>query len=327
MRLLSAASALVTLGAVWGAARFLWPGRPLLAVAAGAAALLAPGSLYVLASMGNDPLAVGLASVALLAGLHLCAEARPGRVWWVWWLVASLAAVGTKASTAPVVGAAALVVLWHHRRPVLDRVGRRPLLALAGAGLLAVLAGNLLLLTRPPSSSGLASIAHFWPVALARAPVVYARGGLAETFRTLWYGYDYAVRLAPRLEGSLAALALLLCLGAVGGLVAWPSSRRRPPALLWVAAGAQVLLVVARFGFGDLLQIETGGTAQAKGFFPATLPLALLFVAGWSALAPRLGLRDDRRLTLVLLAAFFVLDWVSLAATLWQHYRWWQIGA
>ncbi len=98
------------------------------------------------------------------------------------------------------------------------------------------------------------------------------------------------------------------------------------PLLLWLGAGAQVATVILRFGFGTVLQIEMGGVAQAKGFFPALLPLALLFTWGWAGLYRALGGRDERWLTLGILGAFYLLDWISLGVTLWHHYRWLQVG-
>ena len=69
------------------------------------------------------------------------------------------------------------------------------------------------------------------------------------------------------------------------------------------------------------------GVAQAKGFFPALLPLALLFTAGWAALYRALGGRDDALAHSALLGAFILLDWASLGVTLWHHYRWLQVGS
>jgi hypothetical protein len=338
VRLLSAAAGLVTAGATWWAARRLWPGRPLLGVIAVVAVSLAPGHLFLLASVNNDPLAEALASIAVLVALHLRRPAAP--IWWALWLVVSAGAVATKLSTAPVVTGAAIAVLWGYRRPLRERLsGRvgRPLAVAAGAAaVVAVLALYLRLLAQPPSTSRLASIAHFWPLTLWRAVPAYVQGGLVESFRTFWYAYDYAVRWPQRLDGAFAAAGLVLVLGAAAGLgliAAGAGGRRRLPAtppVLWLAAGTQVGLVVVRFGFSQVLQVDMGGLAQAKSFFPAMLPLALLFTAGWAALASALGRGsgrpDDRWLTLGLLGAFLLLDWASLAVTLWHHYRWWQPG-
>ena len=71
VRLLSVAAGVVTAGATWLSARWLWPRRPLLALLAAGVAVLAPGHLFLLASVNNDPLATALASVAGLAAVRL----------------------------------------------------------------------------------------------------------------------------------------------------------------------------------------------------------------------------------------------------------------
>ncbi len=118
--------------------------------------------------------------------------------------------------------------------------------------------------------------------------------------------------------------AALVSLVAVWGLlIDWRSARL--PAIVWLAALAQALFVLSRYGFGDLLSIEMGGAAQAKAFFSALAPLVVVFVAGLTGAAQRLGL-SDRCLTIGMFVWLLALDAVSLSMTLWHHYRWWQIG-
>jgi hypothetical protein len=74
------------------------------------------------------------------------------------------------------------------------------------------------------------------------------------------------------------------------------------------------------------LHIEMGGAGQAKAFFPALVPLALLLVAGLAVAGRRWHLWDDRWLALGLFGWLFALDVASLALTTWQQYRWWQVG-
>ncbi len=146
-----------------------------------------------------------------------------------------------------------------------------------------------------------------------------------ETFRTWWYGYDYLVRWPAAVGAPLAVSAALVSLVAAGGLLfSWRLARL--PAVVWLAALAQAAFVLGRYGFGDLLQIEMGGAAQAKAFFGALAPLAVMFAAGLTGAAQRLGL-SDRWLTIGMFVWLLVLDSVSLSVTLWHHYRWWQIGA
>jgi hypothetical protein len=328
LRLLSAAAGVATTVAVALAAHLLWPHRPLLALAAASVAALAPGHLYLLASVSNDPLAAAFASLSVLAALRLglpVADAQGGRWqrgrWWLAWLVTSTLAIATKLTSLPVVLASSGVLLWRHRRDVWRRRWARALLGAGAVGGLAIYAA---LLSQHPTTSLGASLARFWPLAVLRAPVAYwQQGGLAESVRTFWYGYDYEVAWPPALESALAVAVLGAGLAALAGLAL---RGREVPGLLWAAAAVQVALVVGRYGFGDVLQIAMGGAAQAKAFLPAIVPLSILFVAGLAAAGDRAGLRDDRWLLLGLLAWLLALDGTSLALGLWHHYRWSQIG-
>ncbi|MDQ3703109.1 MAG: hypothetical protein M3442_19645, partial [Chloroflexota bacterium] len=314
----------------------VWPGRPRLAFVAATVARLAPGHLFLLSSVNNDPLAEALTSVALLAAVRL-SLATPSRTCWLLWVLGGVAAVSTKLSAAPALAGASLALLFHYRNAIDRILGRRLTMVLAGSAAIAIVAADATLLARHPSTSRLASIAHFWPLALIRAPLVYVREGFRESFRTFWYAYDYAVRFPRPLEAILAGVALSLCIVALLGLL-WGASRaagcgpvRRLPLIVWGAAVVQLVLVVGRLGFADVLAIDMGGAAQAKAFFPALLPLALLTTAGLAEAVPRLVRRSaggsDRQLALITLTTFLALDWASLAVTLWHHYRWWQVGA
>jgi hypothetical protein len=128
----------------------------------------------------------------------------------------------------------------------------------------------------------------------------------------------------------LGATALAVSVAALSGL-AWLAQRRAGsdlcvPGVVWVAALMQVAFVLGRYGFGDVLAIEMGGAAQAKAFFPALAPLALLFAAGFTTALRAVG-ATDRWTTLGLFGWILTLDAVSLAVTTWQHYRWWPAGA
>ncbi|MBI3970106.1 MAG: hypothetical protein HY332_02350 [Chloroflexi bacterium] len=351
LRLLSGAAGVILLGAAWAAARRLWPGRPWLAAASGTIAVLAPGHLYLLASVSNDPLAAALSALFVLGILHLALDRVEGddgpagaaqrthrrRMWWAITLGAGAGAALTKLTTLPVLAAGGAALIVSHRKPLLA-LWRRWAVRAAGA---LVLAGGLAayvgLLRQHPADSFLAAAAHFGPLALLRAPVAYVQlGGLAESTRTFWYAYDYAARWPQTIELFVLASAVAASLAAALGLIL---ARKWVPAVLWLAAGAQLVFVAGRFGFADLLQIEMGGAAQAKAFFPAILPLSLLFVAGLSATRDRLralaapgqphdgDARGDRWLALGMFVWLLGLDTLSLAISLWHHYRWWQIGA
>jgi hypothetical protein len=357
IRLLNTLCGLLTLIAAWSAARLVWPARPALAIAVAAAATLAPGHLFLLASANNDPLAAAFAAVAVLAALHLwgsnekqeatdisgvdegrktkdelasalCPSSlRPDqgrrfalRRWLAVWFAASIAAMATKLTAVPLVLALAGALIFHWRHRVFQP---RWVRLLAGFAAAALLASYAFLLTRHPTSSLAASAARFWPLAILRAPSAYVGlGGLAESFRTFWYAYDYAVRWPRPLEAVLAGSAIAISALAFLGLIL----ERPLPWLVWAAAGVQVAFVVGRYGLGDLLHVEMGGAGQAKAFFPALVPLALLLVAGLAATGRRLRLWDDRWLALGLFGWLFALDVASLALTTWQQYRWWQVG-
>ena len=343
VRLLSVAAGVVTAGATWLSARWLWPRRPLLALLAAGVAVLAPGHLFLLASVNNDPLATALASVAGVAAVRLWLAPGAGR--------GDPSGLGRRTSGAglPRVGGGLDPGGGDQADGAAGGAGDGPGPGLAlpgggrpggaagaaGGGGGGVVAGFVVyarLLGEPPSTSRWASMAHFWPRTLWIALPEYVRGGLAELFGTFWYAYDYAVRWSLGMGAALALVGAVLLLGAMVGLV-WAGARKGFPALLcalplllWLGAGAQVATVILRFGFGTVLQIEMGGVAQAKGFFPALLPLALLFTWGWAGLFRALGGRDERWLTLGILGAFYLLDWISLGVTLWHHYRWLQVG-
>jgi hypothetical protein len=323
VRLVSAASGVAALAAAWFAARLVWPDRPLLALAAAGAAVLAPGYLLLLSSASNDPLAAALASCAVLAALRLALPPAGAR-WWLAWTLAAAAALATKLTAAPVILATALAIAGRHLWRLRPRWRHVLLAAAAGAAAAAYAA----LLTRHPTSSPAAALAHFWPQALLRTPAVFVRldGGAGESFRTFWYAYDYGVRWPRPLELALAGSALVASGLAAAGLVGGRRKGPPLPAVAWAAAALQVAVVAGRAGFAAVLGTDLGGILQAKAFFPAIVPLALLFVAGLAAGAARAGLHDDRRLALGLVGWLLALDAASLAPTLWHHYRWWQVG-
>jgi hypothetical protein len=323
VRLLSAAAGVVTLLGTWWAARKVWPSdvwRPVLS----ALWLLAPGHLFLLASVSNDPLVSALSTLSFLAALHIWQVPAERIRWamWAMWVLTSLAALAVKPTALPVVVGAAVAFGWRWRASLLATRARQA--AFAALAFTAVTVNGYLAL-QPPTLSTFASLARFWPLAVLRAPVAYVqRGGAAESFRTWWYGYDYLVRWPVASEAALAVVCLLVLLVATFGLVV--GGRRSAPGLAWACAAAQVVFVLGRYGFADVLQINMGGAAQAKAFFTGIAPLSLLGAAGlWSA-APQLKL-GPRALALGLLGCLFVVDALSLALTTWFHYRWWQVGA
>ena len=319
VRLLSAAAGVVTLWATWAAARRVWPHEPNRA-AVSALWLLVPGHLFLLASVSNDPLVSALAALSFLSAVRVwrAPEARAG---WIAWAVASTAALSIKPTALPIVVGAAAAFAWRWRGRLLT--GTAPKLAIAALGAVAVVA-NVYFALQPPTLSALHSLARFWPVMALRAPVAYVeRGGIVETFRTWWYGYDYLVRWPATLEVPLAALCLALLALAVAGLAL--GGRRATPGIVWACAVAQVAFVLGRYGFADVLRIDMGGAAQAKAFFPALAPLALLVGAGLAEAGHRLRL-PPAVVSVGLLGALLAIDAVSLALTTWRHYRWWQVG-
>jgi hypothetical protein len=319
VRLLSAAAGVATLLGTWHAARAVWPRdqwRPVLSTLW----LLAPGHLFLLASVSNDPLVSALATLSFVAALRVW-SAPAARMRWLVWAIASAAALAVKPTALPMALGALAAFGWRWRSLVLaSTVGR----AAVGALVTAALALNVYFALQPPTLSAIASLARFWPLAVVRAPLAYVkRGGAIETLRTWWYGYDYLVRWPVSLEAGLAALSLAVTLLVVGGLLI--AGRRSLPILVCLCVAAQVAFVLGRYGFADVLQINMGGAAQAKAYFTGIAPLSLLATAGLASAAQRFRV-PPRALALGLFAALLALDAVSLAFTTWSHYRWWQVS-
>jgi hypothetical protein len=332
VRIVSGVCGAVTLAATWSAARAMWPGRR--APAAIAASLaLAPGHLFLLASVNNDPLATAAGSLSFLAAVRLAlggARASVARGWALW-LLASVAALLVKPTTLPVVAGCAAALAVRHRTTLWSRPTLR--LGMASAAV-ALAAGNVYFALQAPTSGALPALARFWPLAVLRAPVAYVGGGgLGETFRTWWYGYDYLVRWPSAAEALLAGSVAGVSVAALSGLALGAVRRSfggpggvALPGVVWWCAGAQIAFVLVRFGLGDVLRIEMGGAAQAKAFFAALAPLGLLWSAGLVAAGAALRV-PERDVARGALAWLLALDAVSLAVTTWQQYRWWQVGA
>lgn len=347
-RLLSVAAGTATLVVAWLTARSVWPNRPLLALAA-AAITLAPGHLYLLASVNNEPMAVLFASIAVLATVRLwrISDASAQGVsfsdrgswhWWPIWVGASATAVGTKLSALPVVLATFAILaisVRHYFPPVWRRHWRLLSVLTVTVGGLPLLAGYVILLRQYPSSSYLAALAHVGPQAILRGPLAYvSNGGLTESFRTFWHAYDYSVRWPIAADVVLGVAASALTLLALGGLIATLVTRGSKtdsptqPGVLWVLvtiAAVQVMAVIFRFGLSELLGNHMGGAAQAKAFFAAIVPLAVACVAGVSSAGRTLGW-PDRHIAAATFGLIFMMDVASMAITLWQHYRWLQVG-
>ncbi|HET7771434.1 MAG TPA: glycosyltransferase family 39 protein [Chloroflexota bacterium] len=319
VRLLSGVAGVVTLMATWAAARRVWPEKDAYAPLS-VLWLLAPGHLFLLASVTNDPLAAAAAALSFLAAVWVWTA--PAQRWrWAVWGLASAVALALKPTAVPVVMGALAAFAWRGRRALLRAKAARIGIALC---VIAGLVVNAYLAIQSPTLSAAHSLARYWPQMALRAPVAYlTRGGVVETFRTWWYGYDYLVRWPSTLELGVAAACLAL-VGAAGiGLAL--GGRRGAPSIVWASAAAQMAFVLGRYGFGDVLQINMGGAAQAKSLFAALAPLALLGAAGISEVGRRLWL-SPRFVTLGLFGAFLAIDAVSLAVTTWSHYRWWQLG-
>lgn len=345
-RLFSAVAGMVTLVLAWFTARLVWPGRPALALAA-AAVILAPGHLYLLSSVNNEPLAVLFSSTAVVATMRLWrisdAKIRGSLYadhgdwrWWLIWIAASTASVGTKLSAIPVMVATFVILILSLRHRLFAVWHRHTMLFGVVAAIVVgvpLFGGYAVLLRQHPSSSYLAALAHVGPQAILHGPLAYVgQGGLTESFRTFWYAYDYSVRWPIAADVVLGTAAAALMLLALGGLIVAPKSHSResdPPwrGVFWILvaiAAVQVAAVVGRFGFSALLGNPMGGAAQAKAFFVAIVPLAVTVVAGITSAGERLGWRD-RYIAAGTLSFVLTMDVASLAVTLWQHYRWLQV--
>jgi hypothetical protein len=360
-RLVSVAWSGVTAWAVWVLASLLWPTRPWTALLATLLATLAPGYVYVMASVTNEAAATTLATLTILTGAQTTAAPASDRTRRIAiWAIVALIAVATKVTNVPVVAATALAIAWSLRTTWRPWLGYRPVRIGMTITAVVVVGAYGALLTRHPTSSYAATAARIWPEAIVVGTVAIVQdGAAAEAIRTFWHGWDYDVAWPQRLDDALTVpLAGTIVVAVVGAIAATNPTHGASTrhAILWIPVAAQVAFAVVRYGIGSIVGAEMGGAAQAKTFFPAIAPAAMLGAAGlvtiatvvWHTMArPNLttsaistedgqragasppsqstGHEDPslvRAVTLATIACLVATDLVGLALSAWRHAQW-----
>ena len=325
VRLLSVAWSGVTAWITWRFALILWPGQPGMALLGTLVATTAPGYLFVMASISNDPMATTTITLALLAAARViqgvASVPAPGRyplTPLAWWIASTVLAVATKLTALPVIAGTLLAIIWAHRQHW-PAWWRRRAFRVASLSLAAIIIGICaVLLSRDPTSSYGATAIRIWPQAIvAGLNGFLTKGGLTEAFRTFWHAFDYSVQWQEPFDTILTVIAAILTALALVGLIMHCTSVSNPrntsaassddgvpgqwggavpiPPLLWLTALCQIAFAVVRYGIGDISGSAMGGVAQAKTFFPAIAPLGLIGAAGLATVATGLS-RIWRRL-------------------------------
>ena len=281
LRWLGVAAGAVALLFIFRGGRLLFPGRPVIGLAATALAAGTPQFVHVTASVSNDVLAIVAGAflfwlLARLAGRR-ATPAEPSVL-----LLAGAAGAAVllpllvKLTVLPA-GIGVLAAVAYHSRAHLRRRGRRGRLLLlavlvATAGLLAV----ILLATGP----GRNLLSEFrWRLLHLRPgfwePLVIAR----RTAHTYW-GYVgwVAVPLPRPWLWSAVTLAGIGAAASLPRLIRGAPGAQRGWRLLWFT----VLVAVAAF----LRNAFTTTAFQGRFFFPIIGPLSLLAAGGWAVLLP-----------------------------------------
>ena len=327
VRLLSVAWSGVTAWIIWRFALILWPGQPGMALLGTLLATTAPGYLFVMASISNDPMATTTITLALLATARVIqgvapvsvpAQGRYPLTPLAWWIASTVLAVATKLTALPVIAGTLMAIIWAHRQHWPSWWRKRAFRL--GTALLATAAscGYALLLTKHPTSSYAAAAARIWPQAIvAGLNGFLTKGGLTEAFRTFWHAFDYSVQWQEPFDTILTVIAAIPTALALVGLIMRVTGVAHPPnthvgspddgvpgqwggavpipPLLWLTALCQIAFAVVRYGIGDISGSAMGGVAQAKTFFPAIAPLGLIGAAGLATVTTGLS-RIWRRL-------------------------------
>ena len=325
VRLLSVAWSGVTAWVIWRFALILWPSQPWMALLGTLVATTAPGYLFVMASISNDPMATTTITLALLATARVIKGVRsvqvPGRyplTPLAWWMASTVLAVATKLTALPVIAGTLLAIIWAHRQHWPAWWRRRAFRVGIALLVTAASCGYAFLLTKHPTSSYAAAAARIWPQAIvAGLNGFLTKGGLTEAFRTFWHAFDYSVQWQEPLDTTLTVIAAIPTALALVGLILHCTGEANPwntraastddgvsgqwggavpiPPLLWLTALCQIAFAVVRYGIGDISGSAMGGVAQAKTFFPAIAPLGLIGAAGLATVTTGLS-RIWRRL-------------------------------
>ena len=287
LRLLSVLSGSLVVLVVYRAGRLLAPAAPALAYGAAALVLLLPQHAFLHATVSDSHLAELLASLALYQLLAAqCLGVTPRRLVW-----AGLCAAGALLSKTIAYYLLPLAALWAAdllRDTSRQPAGRLPAAGwlLAGLSLAAAAAVVVSLSSQPLNMAreALAAAAPWvWgPRALdlaASGALLTAVLGMAMSF---WGVFGW---MAAPLPG-----AWYVGLAAAGALSVWGWARRlrnravsRADRVLWLAAALPLAGMWAWF----LLSPAGIYAYQGRYLFGALVPVALLLVGGWLALASR----------------------------------------
>ncbi|CAA9542262.1 MAG: hypothetical protein AVDCRST_MAG49-987 [uncultured Thermomicrobiales bacterium] len=310
VRLLSAACGLATTLLTYLVANAVFGGRRAPALAAAALVGFSPQFLFIAGSVNNDAMAACLGTAALLPMLRLLSR-RPARWWWAaaaGGLVGAAALV--KLSALALLPLAGILVLWRALR-----VDRRPSHLVAFAAAVAGTVGWYVVLNA--ARRGDPFLTH---LAETNTPKLIRRKSLTadywpdtfapRLFESFWgyFGW-FSVALPAAVYLAFQVAAATGALGLLADVRPWRGRR-------WVPAGhGRCLLLLAAVVAVNLAAVVqynlTYSQPQGRFLFPSIAAIAVLLVAGWSALLDRLrSILPPSRLTTALpgaLAAAVVL--------------------
>ncbi|MCS7001381.1 MAG: hypothetical protein NZ518_00890, partial [Dehalococcoidia bacterium] len=329
LRIYSAALFAVTVGCVFGAARAIFPARPLLAFGATAFIALLPQAAYIGGMINNDNLAALIAAAVFWL---VAVGERRGYRWWVALGLMALAALAflTKRSGLFLVAFAVAPPGWAVLRWAWAR-GWRWRLASVGSVTALTAIGLALLLLPTPVQRLVVVVAGRW-IANASLEITVA-GATAEPItwqlliqrlrafvETFFESYiaTYGalnIALAPVWYGVWAGVALVALIGlwvfALRARRLEPATRR---ATWWLAAGLS--LVLAQVALYLIGLSADGSPVQGRYLFVAHAPIAILLGAGLAEIVPwraRLALFPFGVLALILFAGMAILTTVAPA--------------
>jgi 4-amino-4-deoxy-L-arabinose transferase-like glycosyltransferase len=261
------------------------------AVALGAAAVVAfnPQFLFISSLVNNDSAVIAFSSLALvvMASIGVEGTTRRRALWLGVWLgLALLSKLSALMLVAPVFWVALLVA----RRERTWRAGGRLLLWLSLP--FAIIAGWWLvrnqILYGDPLGYGmfLSSVSSLQAAADLSRPEVW-RSFVEQTHESFWGLFGWMVISLPK--GVNAALTLLLPSAVIGALVGW-LWRRELKTVRRIGGGRWMLLIITVLAFVlwtiNFARTNGGSAFQGRYLFPAIAAIAVLLVAGLSAIVP-----------------------------------------
>ncbi len=285
----------------WAATRELAPAAPMWAVAAAGVVALLPQAAAGRAVVANDTAVnccVMAAFYVWFRGLR-CKDYDP-------WMLRAGAAVGlavmSSLSAALLLPGLGLVVLFRAFQVGQGRAIRGPRLGRAvrmslGAGAVLLLiclpwvVHNLLVYGEPTGTAGVLQYARatypLYNLSLPRVQQDFVR----QTWESFWgwFGWRDAPLPVEFYQQAVWGAVVLLALSGLAGL-SWllyaRRTHRRLPAYAWQAGLLLALVVVELCVSYVQFSLNVAYQAQGRLFFPALLPLALVFTGGLQAIPP-----------------------------------------